>query len=55
MYFVVAAMCVGAAVGAMRAKSKGGSRLDMAQYGGTFAILFGLVTIIAVIFLLRLG
>lgn len=53
MYFVVAAMFIGAAVGVLRAKSKGGNRLDMAQYGGTFAIIFGLGTMFLVIFLLR--
>lgn len=53
MYFVLAAMVLGAIFGALRAKIRNGRALDMAQYGGSFAILFGLVTLLAVIVLLR--
>jgi len=43
----------GALLGAVVAKRKGGNRLDMAQYAGGFAILFGLVGLFLAIYLAR--
>lgn len=43
----------GALFGAVVAKRKGGNRLDMAQYAGGFAILFGLVGLFLAIYLAR--
>jgi len=48
-------MVLGAIFGAVRAKRHGGRGLDMAQYGGSYAILFGIVTLILVIVLLRVA
>ncbi len=55
MYFVLAALFVGGAFGALRAKNRGGRPLDMAQYGGGYAILFGLITLVLVVIALRIG
>ena len=46
---------IGAAFGAWRAKRRGGNRLDMAQWGAAYAILFGLAGLILAILLGRLG
>jgi hypothetical protein len=46
---------VGALFGAWRAKQHGGNRLDMAQWGAVYAILFGLAGLILAILLGRLG
>lgn len=43
----------GAIFGAFVAKRKGGKGLDMAQYAGSFAILFGLVGLFLAIYLAR--
>lgn len=55
MYFVLAAMFVGAAFGVFRARRRNGRALDMAQYGGSYAIFFGLVMLVLVIIALRVG
>jgi len=55
MYFVLAAMVVGAIFGALRAKSRKGRALDMAQYAGSYAIFFGLIMLVLVIIALRIG
>lgn len=49
----VIGLVIGAALGALVARRKGGSGLDMAQYGGAFAILFGLIGLFVAIFLAR--
>ena len=46
-------LIIGAVTGAFLAKKRGGSRLDMAQYGAAFAILFGLIGLFIAIFLAR--
>ncbi|WP_298261607.1 hypothetical protein [uncultured Litoreibacter sp.] len=46
-------MIFGALLGVIVAKRKGGNRLDMAQYGGSFAILFGLVGLFVAIYIAR--
>lgn len=40
---VLAAALFGAALGAYRARARGGSRADMAQYGTAHAIAFAIV------------
>ena len=40
---VIASLILGAALGAIQARRKGGNRLDMLQYAGVFAII-GAVT-----------
>ena len=51
---VIAATLFGAALGALRARARGGSRADMAQYGAAHAIAFGLLGLFATIALERL-
>ncbi|WP_281859695.1 hypothetical protein [Litoreibacter halocynthiae] len=46
-------MLLGALLGAVVAKRKGGNRLDMAQYAGGFAIIFGLIGLFVAIYLAR--
>jgi len=49
----VIGLVFGALLGVLVAKRKGGNRLDMAQYAGSFAIIFGLVGLFVAIFLAR--
>lgn len=49
----VIGLVFGAGLGAFVAKRKGGNRLDMAQYAGSFAIIFGLIGLFIAIFLAR--
>ncbi len=49
----VIGLVLGAVTGAIVAKRKGGRGLDMAQYAGSFAILFGLIGLFVAIFLAR--
>lgn len=53
MIFPLSGLLIGAIVGAMRAKSKGGKGKDMAQWGAVFAIIFGLIGLFLLIFLQR--
>lgn len=53
MIFPLSGMVFGAVLGAFRAKSKGGQRKDMLQWGAVFAIIFGLVGLFVLIFLQR--
>lgn len=46
---------VGALFGAWRARRRGGNRLDMAQWGAVYAILFGLAGLIVAIVFSRIG
>jgi len=46
---VIAAALIGAALGASRARARGGNRLDMAQYGAAHAIAFALLGLFATI------
>ena len=45
---------LGAIIGVMTARKRGGARLDMAQYGAGFAIAFSLIGLIATIFIDRM-
>jgi hypothetical protein len=53
MIFPLSGMLFGAALGALRAKSKGGKGKDMLQWGAVFAIIFGLIGMFILIFLQR--
>jgi hypothetical protein len=46
---------IGAAFGAWRARQRGGNRLDMAQWGAVYAIIFGMAGLILAITLGRMG
>ncbi len=52
---VLAGILIGAAFGAWRARQRRGNRLDMAQWAAVYAILFGLVGLILMIVLGRIG
>ncbi len=53
LVFVFLGALAGAALGALTARRRGGNRLDMAQYAGSFAILFALIAMFVGIFLMR--
>ena len=53
MIFPLSGMLIGAIIGALRAKSKGGKAKDMLQWGAVFAIIFGLIGLFILIFLQR--
>lgn len=53
MIFPLSGMVIGAIFGALRAKARGGKRLDMLQWGAAFAILFGIVGLFVLIFASR--
>jgi hypothetical protein len=46
---VLAGLGLGAFWGVQSARKRGGNRMDMAQYGTVYAILFGLVGLFATI------
>ncbi|MCI2393163.1 hypothetical protein [Aliiroseovarius sediminis] len=50
---VIAALIFGALVGVLRARKRGGNRLDTAQYAAVHAIVFGLVALFASIIISR--
>lgn len=51
---VLVGVVVGAALGVLSAKRRGGNRLDMAQYGAVWGIIGGLVGLFATIGLERI-
>lgn len=53
--FVLAALVLGAAIGAWRAKRRGGKVLDMLQYAAAHAIPLMIVAMFVTIFLDRSG
>ncbi|WP_248409810.1 hypothetical protein [Aliiroseovarius sp. S2029] len=50
---VIAALVFGALVGVMRARKRGGNRLDIAQYAAVHALVFALIALFASIFISR--
>jgi hypothetical protein len=52
---VLAGVIAGAAFGAWRARRRRGNRLDMAQWGAVYAIIFGMIGLFVTIALGRLG
>lgn len=50
---VFAGLLIGAVVGAVTARKRGGATLDMIQYAAGFAIAFALVGLLATVFLDR--
>lgn len=53
MIFPLGGMILGAIIGVIQAKRKGGKGLDMAQWGAVYAILFGLIGLFVLIFIER--
>ena len=53
MIYPLAGLVIGAIVGAVRAKLRGGKTLDMLQWSAVFAMIFGLIGLFALIFIER--
>ncbi|WP_198666150.1 hypothetical protein [Tropicimonas sp. IMCC34043] len=51
---VILAALIGAIRGVFVARARGGTRLDMAQYGAGYAIAFALIGVFVTIFLERM-
>jgi len=51
---VIAGLVLGAALGALTARKRGGKLADLLQYGAAFAICFGLIGLFATIILERM-
>ncbi|MBC7156203.1 MAG: hypothetical protein H5U20_01665 [Rhodobacteraceae bacterium] len=52
---VVAGLIGGGALGALRARQRGGNTLDMLQYAAAHAAIFGVLGVIATVVLARVG
>ena len=52
---ILAAFLIGAAIGAWRAKSRNGSRLDMLWYAAIFGIIAALLATLVMALLIRAG
>lgn len=50
---VIVAFLVGAVFGALRAKKRGGNKLDMAQYGAVYGIALALIATFLTIMITR--
>ncbi|UWQ48356.1 hypothetical protein K3720_10390 [Leisingera caerulea] len=46
---VIAGLVLGALIGAMKARKRGGNTLDMLQYGAVYAIVIGILGLLATI------
>ncbi|WP_438956082.1 hypothetical protein [Cognatiyoonia sp.] len=53
MIYPLAGLLIGAIVGAVRAKMRGGKLLDMLQWGAVFAMIFALLGLFLLIFIER--
>ena len=53
MIYPLAGIVIGAIVGAVRAKMRGGKTLDMLQWAAVFAMIFGLIGLFALVFIER--
>lgn len=53
MIFPLAGLFIGALVGVIRAKRRGGTTLDLLQWGAVFALIFGLIGLFILVFIER--
>ena len=53
MIYPLSGLIIGAIIGAIRAKMRGGKLSDLLQWGAAFAILFGLIGLFILIFIER--
>ncbi len=53
MIYPVGGLVLGALVGAVRARMRGGKMLDMLQWGSAFALIFGIIGTFILVFMLR--
>jgi hypothetical protein len=51
---MIGGLLLGAIGGGLRAKSRGGKRLDIAQYAAVYGILFGMIGLFLTIYLDRM-
>ncbi len=52
---VIAFILIGAVGGGLRAKGKGGNRLDIAQYAAIYGMIFGVFGLFLTIYLARMA
>lgn len=50
-----AAAAIGAVIGILQAKRRGGKALDMAQYAGVYAMIFGILGVVVQLIIIRSG
>ena len=53
MIFPLGGIVLGAIIGAIRARMRGGKVLDMLQWAAAFAVILGLVGLFALVFIQR--
>ena len=53
MILPLGGLLLGALIGAVRARMQGGKALDMLQWGAAFAVVFGIVGLIILVFIQR--
>lgn len=53
MLIPLAGILIGAVLGALKAKSKGGKPADMAQWGAVFAMIFGVIGLFIAVIMTR--
>ena len=53
MIYPVGGFILGALLGAVRARMRGGQSLDLLQWGAAFGLMFGIIGLFVMVFLLR--
>jgi len=53
MIFPLGGIIIGALIGAIRAKKRGGTVMDMLQWGTAFAVMLGIVGLFVLVFMQR--
>jgi len=53
MIFPLGGIIIGALIGAIRAKKRGGTVMDMLQWGTAFAVMLGIVGLFVLVFIQR--
>ncbi len=52
---VILGALLGAVLGVLAAKRRGGSGLDLAQYAGAYALVFGIIALVITVIIARLS
>lgn len=53
MIYPLGGLVLGALLGAVRARMRGGKGLDMLQWGAAFALIFGIIGVFILVFMMR--
>lgn len=53
MIYPLGGLLLGAVLGALLARARGGKLLDLLQWGAAFALMFGIIGVFVMVFLLR--